>query len=71
MPVTLAFDKMDTDGHGYLTLRDFHINFARLFKFTLRNDQIMALFNEINENESGIITPKEFENFYERDYLEK
>lgn len=31
----------------------------------------MALFNEIDEDESGVITLKEFENFYLRDYKQK
>lgn len=31
----------------------------------------MALFREIDEDESGIVTLQEFENFYTRDYKEK
>ena len=38
LPVSVAFDKMDSRQQGFLTLRDFHLTFSRLFKFTLRNE---------------------------------
>lgn len=38
LPVSVAFDKMDSRQHGFLTLRDFHLTFSRLFKFTLKNE---------------------------------
>ena len=61
---------MDNEDHGFLALRDFHHSFARLF-VAISNDDIRALFNEIDSDENGIIKYAEFENFYSANYIKK
>jgi Ca2+-binding EF-hand superfamily protein len=66
----MAFTKMDTENTGFLSLRDFHQSFARLF-VAISNDDIRALFNEIDTDENGIVKYAEFENFYNANYIKK
>jgi Ca2+-binding EF-hand superfamily protein len=70
MPVQIAFTHMDTSNHGFLTLHDFHQSFARLF-CAINNDDIRALFNEIDSDGNGIIKYEEFETFYNENYVKK
>ena len=56
MPVQQAFTDMDNANQGYLSLRDFHLSFARLFDLAIKNDEIRALFSEIDTDENGIVT---------------
>lgn len=44
MSVESAFMKLDTLKTGYLSLRDFHINFSNFFDLSLREDEIRTLF---------------------------
>lgn len=39
---------MDNRKIGFLSIRDFHISFARLFDLAIKNDETRALFNEID-----------------------
>ena len=50
MPAQLAFTRMDNLNNGYLSLRDFHLSFARLFDLAIKNEEIRTLFNEIDSN---------------------
>ena len=56
LPVHMAFKQMDNNGQGYLSLRDFHISFARLFDLAIKNEDCRSLFNEIDSDENGIVT---------------
>ena len=52
-------------------LRDFHVNFSHLFDLSLKNDEVRALFNEIDSDENGIIKYGEFEAFYNENYVKR
>lgn len=62
---------MDNTNIGFLSLRDFHISFSRLFDLAIKNDEIRALFNEIDTDENGIVKYAEFEKFYEQNYVKR
>jgi Ca2+-binding EF-hand superfamily protein len=70
MSVEKAFMKLDTLKNGYLSLRDFHLNFSNFFDLSLREDEIRTLFQEIDTDHSGILHYEEFENFYNKNYRE-
>ena len=67
----LAFKQLDSNEFGYLVLRDFHMNFSHLFDLSLKNEEVRALFNEIDSDENGLIKYVEFENFYHVDYIRR
>ena len=71
MGVQTAFQRMDNSKSGFLSLRDFHESFASLFDLAIKNDEIRALFNEIDSDEDGIIKYKEFEAFYDENYAKR
>lgn len=48
MPVQQAFTMMDNENRGFLSLRDFHLSFSRLFDLAIKNHEIRQLFNEID-----------------------
>ena len=52
-------------------MRDFHLSFARLFDLAIKNDEIRALFSEIDTDENGIVTFEEFEKFYDYNYIKR
>ena len=62
---------MDNDERGFLSLRDFHISFSRLFDLAIKNHEIRALFNEIDLDSDGVIKFKEFEKFYDENYVKR
>jgi Ca2+-binding EF-hand superfamily protein len=68
MSVESAFMKLDTLKTGYLSLRDFHLNFSNFFDLSLKEDEIRTLFQEIDSDQNGILLYEEFENFYRKDY---
>ena len=67
----MAFKRLDSQEYGYLVLRDFHISFSHMFDLSLKNDEVRALFNEIDTDENGIIKYAEFEKFYEANYIKR
>ena len=71
MPVHQAFTAMDSSKHGFLTLRDFHLSFSRLFDLAVKDDKIRALFNEIDGDGDGIVKFAEFEAFYDENYVKR
>ena len=71
LPVQAAFTQMDNENHGFLSLRDFHMSFARLFDLAIKNDEIRALFNEVDADGHGIVRFAEFENFYNANYVKR
>lgn len=70
MSVEKAFMSLDTLRNGYLTLRDFHLNFSNFFDLSLKEDEIRTLFLEIDTDHSGVLHYEEFENFYNKNYRE-
>jgi hypothetical protein len=71
LPVQAAFMQMDNQDHGFLSLRDFHMSFARLFDLAIKNDEIRALFNEVDADGDGIVRFAEFEGFYKQNYVKR
>ena len=71
MEVQRAFTAMDNNKVGFLSIRDFHRSFARLFDLAIKNDETRALFNEIDTDSDGIIKFAEFENFYAENYVKR
>jgi hypothetical protein len=66
-----AYDSMDTNNYGYLTLRDFQINLSKHFNLSLKAKEVRSLFQEIDGDGNGIIKFQELEEFYNRDYNQK
>ena len=71
MTVQAAYLGLDNTDKGYLTLRNFHANFGRMFGFYLKGDEIIALFKEIDTDEDSIVYFKDFEDFYHRNFVQK
>jgi Ca2+-binding EF-hand superfamily protein len=55
MAVYTAFECLDTEGKGFLTLRSFHANFGKMFGFYLKSNEVIALFKEIDKDEDSIV----------------
>lgn len=68
MGVQMAFNKLDTQNVGFLTLRDFQINLSKHFNLSLKANEVRALFQEIDSDENGIIKFAELEAYYSCDY---
>jgi len=64
-----AFNRLDSQRIGYLTLVDFQTNFYELFGLTMEENDVRLLFQEIDSDENGIIKYTEFEQFYNEDYI--
>lgn len=71
MSCAQAFQKLDTENVGYLTLRDFQLGFSKHFDLSLKASEVRALFMEIDSDENGIIKFLEFECFYQEDYNQR
>jgi Ca2+-binding EF-hand superfamily protein len=57
-------------GVGFLTLRDMIVQFPQLFAISLKRDEFLKLFKEIDSDRDGIVKYKEFEDFFNKDYMQ-
>lgn len=62
---------LDTNGFGFLTLKDLQINLSKHFNLSLKALEVRALFQEIDTDDNGIVKFGELEAFYRNDYKEK
>ncbi len=62
-----AFSKMDK-GVGFLTVKDIQASLPKLFNISLKREDFLKLFKEIDTDKDGLIKYKEFEDFYNKDY---
>mmetsp|Transcript_43809 Transcript_43809/g.42288 ORF Transcript_43809/g.42288 Transcript_43809/m.42288 type:complete len:129 (+) Transcript_43809:922-1308(+) len=65
-----VFEKLD-QGIGILTLKNFSFGLTQAFDITLKRDDLKRLFKEIDQDRDGMIKYKEFEVFFNNDYMEK
>ena len=49
-------------------MKDFQNFLPRQFDITLKRDEILRLFKEIDRDRDGLVKYKEFEQFYNEDY---
>jgi len=57
-------------GVGFLTVRDMIVQFPQLFAISLKRDEFLKLFKEIDSDRDGIVKYKEFEDFFNKDYMQ-
>lgn len=62
-----AFRKMDK-GVGFLTVKDIIAQMPSLFGISLKREEFLKLFKEMDSDKDGIVKYKEFEEFYNHDY---
>jgi Ca2+-binding EF-hand superfamily protein len=62
-----AFMQMEK-GVGFLTIKDIISQMPSLFGISLKRDEFLKLFKEIDSDKDGLVKYKEFEEFYNRDY---
>jgi Ca2+-binding EF-hand superfamily protein len=62
-----AFSRLDS-GIGFLTFKDLQLGLPQQFGITLKREEILRLFKEIDQDRDGIIKLNEFENYYNKDY---
>lgn len=58
-----AFMLIDRN-NGFLTLKDFQNQLPTHFDVTLKREEVLKLFKEIDTEKDGLISYKEFEEFY-------
>jgi Ca2+-binding EF-hand superfamily protein len=68
MSAAAGFCALDTNNVGFLTLRDFQINFSKHFDLSLKAAEVRQIYAEIDTDENGIIKFAEFSEFYDTDY---
>ena len=62
-----SFSKMDR-GVGFLTVRDMQTMMPQIYGVSLKREDFLRLFKEIDTDKDGIVKYSEFEDFYNRDY---
>ena len=55
-------------GVGFLTVKDIIAQMPPLFGISLKRDEFLKLFKEIDTDKDGLVKYKEFEEFYNKDY---
>jgi Ca2+-binding EF-hand superfamily protein len=56
-------------GVGFLTVKDIISQMPANFGISLKREDFLRLFKEIDSDKDGLVRLKEFEDFYHRDYL--
>ena len=62
-----AFRQMDK-GVGFLTVKDIIGQMPSLFGISLKREEFLKLFKEIDSDKDGLVKYQEFEEFYNKDY---
>lgn len=62
-----AFGSLDS-GNGFLTFKEFQKGLPEQFGITLKREDILKLFKEIDTDKDGLIKLHEFEVFYLKNY---
>lgn len=62
-----AFRKMDK-GVGFLTVKDIIGQMPSHFGISLKREEFLRLFREMDTDKDGLVKYQEFEEFYTRDY---
>ena len=62
-----GFRLMDK-GIGFLNIKDIIGSMPSLFGISVKREEFLRLFKEIDTDKDGIIRYKEFEEFYNKDY---
>lgn len=55
---------------GFLTVRDMQTMMPQIYGVSLKREDFLRLFKEIDSDKDGIVKYSEFEQFYNRDYKE-
>lgn len=63
-----AFKTLDNAEVGFLTLSDFQIGLSKYFGITLRQDEVVQLFLEIDRDSNGLVQFQEWDMFYRMDF---
>lgn len=61
------FKTLDS-GIGFLILKDFSEGLNKGFGITLKRDEVIKLFKEIDTDKDGLVKYKEFETFMNKNY---
>lgn len=51
-----------------MTLKDIQSSLPQHFDISLKREEVLKLFKEMDKDKDGIVTYKEFENFYNEDF---
>jgi Ca2+-binding EF-hand superfamily protein len=70
MTVSDAFKALDS-GVGFITLQDFAAGLGHHFDLTLKQNELRALFLEVDSDGNGIVKYGEFDAFYRMNYDER
>jgi Ca2+-binding EF-hand superfamily protein len=68
--VSEAFTCLDS-GVGFLTIRDFQAGLSTHFDLTLRQQEVNALFREIDAEGNGVVKYAAFDAFYRLDFQKR
>lgn len=71
MTASEAFTALDTAKLGFLNLRDFQIGLTTHFGISLRTDEVVGLFQELDRNQGGTIEFQEWDMFIRVNFDEK
>lgn len=66
-----AFTALDSAKLGFLNLRDFQIGLTTHFGISLRTDEVVGLFNELDKDQGGTIQFQEWDMFIRMNFDEK
>ncbi len=59
---------MDKGGVGFLTVNDMQVMMPQIYGVSLKREDFLKLFKEIDSDKDGLVKYKEFEEFYQKDY---
>jgi hypothetical protein len=62
---------MDFEEIGFLTLHNFQVGFNTLFGISLKQNELISLYKEIDKDEDNIISVTEWEQFYRMDFNDR
>jgi len=66
-----AFQLLDSNEKGFLVLKDLQNRLPRHFNITVRSNEVIALFKEMDQDRQGIILLADFLHFMQKDYDEQ
>ena len=66
--VEKAFSLLDSNKLSFLTLKNLQQGLPTHFDITLKKNEIVKVFKEIDQDEDAVIKFKEFREFFDKDY---
>lgn len=55
-------------GVGFMTVKDIQTYMPALYGISLKREEFLRLFKEMDTDKDGLVKYKEFEDFYNKDY---